>query len=239
MKKLIYILLLFSACKGPDRKVVIPVKEAQLTDTVFIERDTTQDYYHAVYIEKDRLAKTYKALQNFKYDHNDSIAYNAGYKVLKVRYRKPLKKYNITGLPKEWLPLYLYKGNYYLYSPCNTANIGMRVLTDSTLIYYSLDGPEPKPILDFKKLNTNKYALKSLPIYQFVKSSNIIIYIIDPEKMIAVWEDKTLPEAYRYKLYVAKESAGNFDMVVNQSVNTKLPEYQFDKVDFKALLKGK
>jgi hypothetical protein len=239
MKKLIYILLLFSACKSPEKKVVATVKEAKPIDTVFIEKDTTKDYYHTVYIEKDRGAKAYKALQDFKYDHNDSIAYNAGYKVLKVRYSKPLKKYNITGLPKEWLPLYLYKGNYYLYSPCNTANMGMRVLTDSTLIYYSLDGPEPKPILDFKKLNANKYALKSLPIYQFVKSSNITIYIIDPEKMIAVWEDKTLPEAYRYQLYVAKENAGNFDMVINQSVNTKLPEYHFDKIDFRALLKGK
>lgn len=242
MKKLIYILLLFAACKSPEKKVANAEKDtvhkAKPADTLFLQKELDKDHYHAVYIEHNRSATAFKALLDFKYDHNDSIAYNASYKVLKIRNHKPLKKYDLAGLPQEWLPLNLYKGKYYLYAPVDWANIDIRKLTDSTLTYYSMDGPDVKPLLNFKKINEHKYSLKSLPFYQFVKSSNINIYIIDPKNKITVWEDTALPEKYRYRLYVAKENAGNFDAIVNYCKNDKVPEYVFEKIDYKALIKG-
>jgi len=236
--------LLLAACKGPQKDKTPDTvandtnPKTTAVDTAFIVREAGKGFYHTVYIEKNKAASSYKALLDFKYDHDDSVAYKANYKILKVRNPKPLKKYNLAGLPNTWLPLNLYKGKYYLYAPCNWGNIGIRTLTDSTLTYYSTDGPDIKPLLNFKKINPEKYEFQSKPFYQFVRSSNITIYIINPKKMIAVWEDRSLPVDYRYKLYVAKEQAGNFDMIVNDCKTGRTTEFDFDKVNFKVLIKG-
>ncbi|MEB0303024.1 hypothetical protein, partial [Mucilaginibacter sp. 5C4] len=62
--------------------------------------------------------------------------------------------------------------------------------------------------------------------------------IIDPKNMVTVWEDTSLPFDYRYTLYVAKEHAAKFDMVVNYSKMDKMPEFDFDKINYKKLIKG-
>ncbi|MCO5935815.1 hypothetical protein NAF17_09690 [Mucilaginibacter sp. RB4R14] len=242
MKKLIYLLILLAACKSPEKKVAAvekdTVQKAKPADTTFLWREVKKDVYHAVYIEKDRNASQYKWLLGFKYDHNDSINYNETYKILKVKHFKPLKKYDLAGLPKQWVPLNLYKGKYYLYAPGDGGNTRIRAITDSTIIYYDMDGPTVQALLDFKKLKANKYFLKSPPFYQFVRSSNVTIYIIDPKNMVTVWEDTSLPFDYRYTLYVAKEHAAKFDMVVNYSKMDKMPEFDFDKINYKKLIKG-
>jgi hypothetical protein len=243
MKKLICVLLLFTACKGNiDKKVVVdqkmPAKSTSVADTVFLEKEHKKNYYHAVFIEKNRASKSYKGLLNFAFDHNDSVAFNEYLKILKVRDHKPLKKYSVAALPKEWLPLYLYKGKYYLYEPSNSGNTGRRILTDSTLTYWNTDGPEPKPLLDFKKAGQHRYSLRSLPYYQFVKKSVINIYVIDPAKKLAVWEDTSLPADYRYGLYVPKEYAKQYDLVSTYCSTGKTTEFKFDKIDFKSLIKG-
>lgn len=215
-----------------------PAKPTSVADTVFLEKEHKGNFYHAVFIEKNRAAKSFKGLLNFSYDHNDSIAFNEYLKILKVRNHAPLKKYSIATVPAEWLPLYLYKGKYYLYEPSNSGNTGRRALTDSTLTYWNTDGPEPKPLLDFKKTGKQRYSLRSLPYYQFVKKSTINIYIIDPAKNLAVWEDTSLPADYRYGLYVPKEHAKEYDLVSTYCSTGKSTEFKFDKIDFKSLIKG-
>lgn len=243
MKKLLYLLLLLSACKSnPDKKVAIvksdTVDKMKPADTTFLLREDKKEFYHAVFIDKNRESKVYKRLLDFKYDHDDSIAYNENYKILKVKFKKPLKKYDVAALKQGWLPLYAYKGKYYLYAPSDWGNAGQRILTDSTLIYWGMEGPDPKPLLSFKKINDSKYSLTSQPFYQFVKHSNINIYIIDPKNKVAVWEDMALPADYRYGLYVPVQYAQNFDMVHNYCKTDRMPEFVFDKIDFKALIKG-
>jgi hypothetical protein len=244
MKKLLYLLLFLSACKGSaDKKEVVvekdTVKKTNLADTTFLLREVKKDFYHAVFIEKNREAKLYKRLLDFKYDHDDSIAYNENYKILKVKFKKPLTKYDIAALKQGWLPLYAYKGKYYLYAPSDWGNAGRRMFTDSTLIYWDMEGPDPKPLMSLKKINDRKYSLTSQPFYQFVKNSNINVYIIDPKNKVAVWEDTALPAAYRYGLFVPVQYAHNFDMVHNYCKTDKMPEFEFDKIDFKALIKGR
>ncbi|MFD0763683.1 hypothetical protein ACFQZI_02375 [Mucilaginibacter lutimaris] len=242
MKKVIFLFILFAACKSPEKKVVTVEKDTlqktKAADTNFIVREAKRDFYHAVYIEKDRNAAQYKWLLGFKYDHYDSINYKETYKIMKIKHPKPLRKYDLAGLPKQWVPLNLYKGKYYLYAPSDGGNTRIKAITDSTIIYYDMDGPTVQALLNFKKLKANKYFLKSPPFYQFVRSSNVTIYVIDPQNMITVWEDASLPLAYRYTMYVAKEHATNFDMVVNYCKTDKMPEYDFEKIDYKKLIKG-
>lgn len=242
MKKLIYLVILLAACKSPDKKVAAvgkdTAKKVKAADTTFLSREIKKDLYHVVYIEKNRNTIYYEWLLGFKYDHYDSINYNETYKILKVKHRKPLNKYDLAGLPKQWVPLNLYRGKYYLYTPSDGGSRGIRAITDSTVIYYDMDGPTVHALLDFKKLKPNKYFLKSPPFYQFVRSSNVNIYVIDPKNMVTVWEDLSLPLDYRYMLYVAKEHANHFDMVVNYCKTQRTDEFAFEKINYKRLIKG-
>jgi hypothetical protein len=244
MKKLLYLLLLLSACKSnPDKKAAAMVqpdsgRKTNPADTTFLLKEANKGFYHAVFIEKGREAKVYKRLLDFKYDHYDSIAYNENYKILKIKFKKPLKKYDVAALSQGWLPLHSYKGNYYLYAPSDWGNASRRILTDSTLVYWGMEGPDQKPLFSFKKITDRKYSLTSQPFYQFVKKSSINIYIIDPKNKVAVWEDTALPADYRYALYVPLQYAQNFDLVHNYCKTEKTMEFEFDKIDFKALIKG-
>ncbi|MBL4678479.1 MAG: hypothetical protein JKY70_20100, partial [Mucilaginibacter sp.] len=127
MKKLLYLLpLLLAACSGNgDKKPndtaktdTANTKSASTSaDTTFLQKETTKDYYHIVYVEKNHAAPIFRDLLNFKFDHYDSINYKQAYRILKVRNPKPLKKYDLAGLPNQWLPVYSYKGKYFLYAP--------------------------------------------------------------------------------------------------------------------------
>ncbi|MBL4676164.1 MAG: hypothetical protein JKY70_08185, partial [Mucilaginibacter sp.] len=124
-------------------------------------------------------------------------------------------------------------------APSDWANVDKRTITDSTTIYRGEQGPEPYVLKDVKKLNDAKYNVKAPPFYQFVKKSNINIYIIDPATKLSVWEDTELPPAYRYRLYVPLSSANKYDLVVNYCKTAKMPEFNFDKIDYAALIKGR
>ncbi|WP_121197150.1 hypothetical protein [Mucilaginibacter gracilis] len=211
--------------------------KAQHTDTTFISRKKTKDYYWAIYIEKNRQSKKYKNLLDFKMNKWDAKNYKESLDSLKKR--KIIKIKALAGLPKEWLPLYLYKGKYYIYYPCEWDNGDRRILTDSTLVDPSMEGPIPRPLQTVKKINANTYYLQLKAFYSIGPPiSTLIIHIIDAKNNIAVWEDTSQQGPYRYGLYVAKQSAANFDMVVNYCDNNRVPEFEFDKIDYTALLKG-
>ncbi|QXV66606.1 hypothetical protein INP83_05865 [Mucilaginibacter sp. 21P] len=249
MKKLLYLIpLLLTACVGNNNNKADDTAKKDIaktatapaaTDTMFLQKEKTKDYYHIVYVEKNHAAQIFKDLVNFKFDHYDTVNYKQAYRVLKVRNPKPLKKYDLAGLPNEWLPVYTYRGERYLYAPADWGNADKRMITDSTIIYRGEEGPEPHVLNDFKKIGNNKYNLKAPPFYQFVKKSNINIYIIDPKTKLSVWEDTELPPAYRYRMYVPRQSAGSYNMVVNYCKAAKMPEFEFDKVNYQALIKNR
>lgn len=211
--------------------------KAQRHDTTFIFRKVTKDQYHAVYIERDRRSKKYTRLLNFKMDKWDADGYQQSLLLLKKQ--KPFKTKLPTGLPKEWMPLYLYKGKYYIYYPSEWGEIGRRMITDSTLVYWSMDTPEPEPIQAAEKINEHTFYIRSKAFFiPHPPVSKLIIHIIDVKNGVAVWEDTSLSGNDRYGLYVSKQKARNFDMIVNYCREYKVDEFQFDKINHPALLKG-
>jgi hypothetical protein len=214
------------------------------TDTIFISREKGKDYYHKVYIEQNRQSPFYKELTDFKMDKFELDEYEENCRELKKRFPAPLKKFNLQGLPKEWIPLYKYKGKYYVYYPSEEGNEGRRIITDSTMVYWFMDGPRPEPFLNAKRIQENIWYLsinsyfKNMTAFKNRPDAKLIIHIIDPKNKIAVWEDKSQPVDERYELYIPKEYAGNFDMVVNYCLQSKTGEFQFDTIDYAALLKG-
>jgi len=213
---------------------------AKSGDTTFILRGKTKHYYHAIYIEKNRESTFYQQLTDFTFDKWDIESFKGNYEAIKKMYSNPYKVFKHPALPTEWLPLYSYKGTYYLYAPSDWGYAGRRIITDSTLVYWDMDGPSPMPLTTFQKNNDKKYSLTHFQPYNTDGNTNqIIIHIIDSKNKIAVWEFTNEAKDYQYQLYVPKENAKNFDMINNYCDYMKQMEFKFDTIDYKKLIKDK
>ncbi len=217
-------------------------------DTTFIERvicdsgyeGTPYHFYHAIFIEQNRKSEYYKDLSDFSFSKFENLD-DANNVLRKKKIR--LKKFNTLGLPKEWLPLNLYKGKYYLYAPSDWGNLGRRIICDSSLIFWFMDGPTPYAFQSIKKYNDTTYSLRTrnyLYACEGCVSPEILnIYIIDKKNKIAVWEYKSEKEKnYTYCLYVSKENIKKFDIIVNYCKTDKQMEVDFEEPDFARLLKN-
>ena len=134
------------------------------------------------------------------------------------------------------MPLYLYKNNYYIYPGPESGAEGRVAVTDSTLNYWYMDGSYPEPFKSVEKLNKYTWRFEIDPNYNTADLKKITIHIIDPKNKIAVWEDSSMKGNNRYGLYIPKEYATNFDMVVNFCSETKPAPFIFDETDYESLL---
>jgi len=205
-------------------------------DTTFLLRETGKDYYHTVYIEKNRQSEAYRHLINFKMSDDEKIDYLDVCRNLTQKVKHPLAKRHLTGLPSQWIPIYLYHNRYYLYHPSEDGNKDRRIITDSTVVYWSMESPYPE-VLKLQHHSGNTYVFKTSHYMQGQPASKLVIHIIDPVNQIAVWEDASQSGAYHYGLYISREKARNLDMIVNYCRQSKAPEFQFDRINYASLLK--
>jgi hypothetical protein len=242
MKALTFTGLLFLCLTGTKYRHTTSTASSNLqkpTDTIFLLKERDRGYYHIVYIEKNRKSTWYKNLLDFKMYYGDSDEYHDNLDGLKAHFQS-FKKCRLEGLPKEWLPLYRYKGKYYIYYPSEWGMVDREVLTDSTLINWTIEGPEPMAIASAKRIKTNTWYLDSHYFYDGkLHLKKIKVHVVNTANQMAVWEYPDESGPYRYELYIPRASAAKFDMVVNYCAQGKMAEFfMFDKIDYKALLKG-
>lgn len=217
---------------------------------LFVENDTTflyryvnnsRGYYNFVdaYIETDRQSKSYQKMLNrassYLLDDRDRNNYNSSFKYLKEKYTKPLPKHSLSNLSRAWIPLSSFQGKYYI----NQLDIFRYFwLTDSLYIRNYMDGPVPYVIQSFKQVNPTHYHLSvTMDGNNF---QNQDLHIIDTKRKIAVLVESDKENKHkRYSLYVSKETASLFDLIVWNS--TDMPNLHsgnvgFDKIDFQKLL---
>ncbi|MDD3039140.1 hypothetical protein [Bacteroides sp.] len=214
----------------------------------FVENDTTfllKKYYsgftQSIYIEKDKESRPYKRLLNFTMSNYDIDQYNELVEIYTKKNLGPLKTHNLFNLPGNWVPLYLYQGEYYLYSPSEGGLNGRRQINDSTLICNYIDGPYPYIINSVKQPSPAIYHISTLESYSNTdllrKPSDLYIYMIDPVNEIAVWQYTANDGKPSYTLYVSENKARNFNMIVwNTPYEKEFDEFEFDQIDFKKLI---
>jgi len=106
----------------------------------------------------------------------------------------------MRNLANNWIPLYSYQGEFYLYSPSNWEDYSTLILTDSTIVYSSKDGCLVDLITDFGQPNYTSYNFKTVNnLHDLV---NVELFIIDPERGITIWKT-THSEGVDYQLMVS------------------------------------
>jgi hypothetical protein len=200
-------------------------------DTTFLERDTANGNYQAIFIDTAKSSLYYDYINTFKFDEIDSASYQPSVDCL-----KPFSYINndIFGLPKRWLSLNIYKGNYYLYSPSDYMNNYRAAITDSTYIGYNNQGPQAEKIKAITKTNEKTCRLELSACDQ--SAAELFIHIIDPQRGIAVFEFPYAPIADRFILMVDAAKAKEFPIIVNYGT-VKFAEFKFEQPNFDRLLK--
>jgi hypothetical protein len=231
------LLICFAGVKNRNATSAVSNHLRKPNDTIFLLKRRDERYGETVYIEKNRNSFVYKDLLDFKLDSNETEEYRQNCSDLFKSAIKGAKKYKLTGLPRQWIPVYKHAGNYYLYSPAEDGAQGRLMVTDTTVCFMYLDGYYPEQILSATSQGDLNWGLNVLsPISG---KHRIIVHTIDHKTHLAVWS-RVNGVGNQYQLYVPKEYADHFDMIVNRGDGSvKVPEFEFDKINYKTLLRDR
>ncbi len=202
-------------------EVYVPILNG---DTLFADTLRTRIY---IYIDPSRSSRYYNAICDFSVDKEEFRSY----------YAVPSKKKKVPNdLPREWIPLYLYNGDYYLYAPCEWV-IDKYKITDSVLISYGwMDGDYGFSYEKIIRHSDSFYSIDGIEDKPFAAWSAIAIYIIDNQQGLAVFEYKYEDRTSRYGLKVRADKARQFPIIIHDCKWKQL-EYEFEEPDYEALLK--
>ncbi len=214
------------------------LEDTVLNDTSFIYRKVTNDVYHGIYIDHKKKSENYNRLINFNFAKRQQKTYDNLSK--KVNSKKTLKSNSNLGLPRNWLPLYMYENNFYLYAPCDWGTAGRRIITDQEFIYWNMMGPHPVQIISVKKTSEKEFKLITRHLNPKKKNTTqILIHIVNLDTKLAVFEFPDRKINYRYELYIPVESADKYSLIVNDCRSRKQLEYKSDNIDYVELLKNR
>jgi hypothetical protein len=205
-------------------------------DTTFVLRNLNKNYYQAIFIDSNSDWKYFKNLKQFSMHGVDSLAYSISVQEEIKHYKKTIRHSIIDSLfPKVWYQLNSYQNRLYLYEPNDNGFNTNKVLSDSSLINFNMDGPYVL-LLDSIKQESKTDIHLYVKSYYTADADIISIYILDWEKKIALFDYHNPFAENRYRLMVAAETSNLIPVIVNYSKFQKGREFQFESIDFKPFL---
>lgn len=224
--------LLFALSAAP---LILPAQTNN--DTTFILRETSP-YYHAIYIEQNKSSVYYDLLTEFNFSHEDSLSYKQSIDYITGKQKTVFTKQKIaSSLPRQWCELNSYKENFYLYAPSDRGNNPNLIISDTTIVQYTMDGPYASIISNYRKIDANTFEFLQTNITG--GTDTLTIHIIDPEKQLAVFDNHSKNSKYRYRLMVGAAKAWEFPIIVNYCRDARQREFRFDEIDPGKLLPKK
>lgn len=230
MKNLIAILCI--CCCFHVSKIVAQTKK----DTTFLVKEyTSEGNRDIVYIDRDPNSWAYnKTLEK----EVDPAATKMYLETAKQKYSVVPSKHRLPKLVKNWYPLHMYKGKYYVYYPSDGCVNNWVSISDS-IVLQKMDCEEPYPfILESVNANASSTEIDFKLVHPIDGKMSMKIHVINSERGIAVIE-RLMNNETSYQLVVDEKKIKKFPIVVNYNPDERSDEFMFDNVDFKKLLKKK
>ena len=231
--------------QGPPALRPGELRDTLLRDTFFLSRYKAPEIYNAVYIDKGRSSVAYHRLTDFRLSADDRKTLQSNYAAALSDTPAYLSQclpvpQKLLGIPQEWLPLHKYKGQYYLYEPCDEGAIHRQIIRPTMLVRWYADGPSPQLLESITQPEPGMYWIVTYVCGPEGKDPTVtIIHLIDAQRQLAVWEYPGKENGYSYELMVSKAGAKYFDAIVNRCDGARAGEYDFETIDFAALLAEK
>jgi hypothetical protein len=203
-------------------------------------RDTSfflKEKDHLIYIEPFKNSEKYKIISDFSFAEFQQENYEEQLKQFESA-EISIKKFPLGSFPRQWLNIHMYKQKPYAYYPCDFLNYSGLVFTDSTLLEISGEGPQVSPLVSFKKISSKKFkavAKGREMIFYFtaISGKNVVVvenYYSDGDASISI---------PIYQLMVPVSEITSIPLIVNDCINNKTFEFDFDYPDFKKFIPKK
>lgn len=208
----------------------ISFAQTTLNDTTFFVREFQDGHYHAIFIEPNKHAETYNLICTSSFNDYDSLSYTQSLKDADEQQHNSWKHFEIKNICTNWIPLYSYKGNHYVYLPSDYGNINNFLINDSTTIQFNMDGPWGFRTLSFEKAGKDSYTIIRQTYDGMVDT--LLIHPIDNIKGAAVFEFRKEGNAV-FSLMLKANAVRHYPLIINYSEYQKQMEFQFDTIEFK------
>lgn len=189
----------------------------QVKDTIFLTKEKTATNTHIIYIEPNNSSEKYKTLIDFSSFPKTTTT----------------EKIDYEDLPEKWIPLYSYKGNFYVFSPCDFSNNQKVEIHKKNILFNDFETYN-FPISTFQKLE-GRFIIDYKGFNK--QQSKLEIFLVNKEKGIAVFKYTRKGYKIGYKLMVDAEKAQLYSLIVNDCVSNKTKEYDFETIDFETMIK--
>jgi hypothetical protein len=191
---------------------------------------------HRIFITNQATTFCKQWLFDFSFGKFDWQNYKDEYANIKKKDPKLFKYRKRTKIAPNWLPLHHYKGEFYTYCPCEGGYNNRIIINDSSFVLQDMDGPYPQALLSIVQKSKKTFELQTS---RGEISENVKIHLLDPKTNMAIFEFSGADPGRRYAMYVPRENVHYFKVIVNECIEEKEEEFEFDKFDFEALLKKK
>lgn len=195
-----------------------------------------QENEYSIFIDYSKDSKFKKRRTKFTFDKYDRQTYRYSLENIK-RNKINLNKIDVQDLPKKWIDLFQYKGEFYTYYYCDFCSIYQLEFRKNMLLETRCEGPNIIAVNSFKKENSNTFSFEKTD--EFGLKQEVIIHIIDEEKGIAIFETKINNES-SYQLMLDVTKIEKFPIIVNDCSHSKHSEFkEFEEPDYQKLLNQK
>ncbi len=208
-------------------------------DTLFIDRtvaDTPYAFYHAIFIDTAKNSVFRNRITQYQFNRYDSATYFDGLQCLgRPNHKQKIDR--VKSLPRNWVPLFQYKGKYYTYHASDWCCIFRFRITDTTTMNHTVEGPLPSWIKSIKDHGKGKFTIERNGGYM---GDTVTIQIIDQKKGVAIIHFSSSKYTSGYEvLMVDANRAHLFPTIVNYCVTDRVEELEFDTIDFMGLKKSR
>ena len=194
-------------------------------DTVFIERDSILGTAQSIYFDSNRNSKFYNGINYWEFHHYDTVSYKYSTDYFKENSLILTKRTPVIHLTK-WVILKQYKGEYYLYKPCDFLFHFKISINDTTFIDWTGEGPVANKIIEQKKINNTTYKFRLTGINN--KDRELKIHIIDSSRGIAVFEEINNGADKNQYLMISADKIRTVPLIVNNCETYKQVELRFE-----------
>lgn len=210
--------------------------QSLINDTLFFYQDSLYGSRQSIFIDHNKNNKFYLKIGTFSFGDFDNQSYDYSINYFKDN-NIVLKKRKIKGIASKWVILQQYKGNFYLYHPCDFLFHYRVSITDTTFIDWTGEGPVANKIIHFKRIDSKTFDFELSGIYD--QNQKLRIHIIDNKKGIAIFEKIFDGRANIRYLMADADKIRNIPIFVNNCEYEKQLEQEFDAPDYDKLLKIK
>lgn len=221
------ILLLNSASADAQKK----------KDTIVLLRKTSPyGAKQVVYIDNNRKSWAYSRALKKDIDPGSFKMY---LEKAASKYGATISKHALPDFTRTWYPLKVLKGHYYVYFPSDAGVNNWISVNDSTVIQNTASDDIYPSVLDSVQILDNGAKINITMTDPLEGHTSLTIHIIDKGRGIAIVERPGSNIYPRYQLMVDEKKFNRFPIVINHSPDERADEYEFDKVNYRDLLKKK